>query len=105
VKSEECLSFVYYTIQDLTSSKRRLPDPPSNSYPSSLKNVPLAQLREKPGILRDKVGGKPIQIEVAPDGEVLGVRDAEGIEIPSIFAYWFAWQAFHPNTTVYREKK
>ena len=66
---------------------------------------PLSLLRERPGVLRDEVGGKPIQIEVAPDGEVLGVRDNQGKQIPSIFAYWFAWQAFHPKTTVYKEKK
>jgi hypothetical protein len=65
---------------------------------------PLSQLREKPGILGDAVGGKSIQIEVAHDGEVLGVRDDERREIPSVFAYWFAWQAFHPKTTVYTKE-
>ena len=66
---------------------------------------PLSLLRKRPGILRDEISEKPIQIRVTPDGEVLEVRDHQGKEIPSIFAYWFAWQAFHPKTTVYKEKK
>ena len=66
---------------------------------------PLSLLRKRPGILRDEISEKPIQIRVTPDGEVLEVRDHQGKEIPSIFAYWFAWQAFHPKTTVYKKKK
>ncbi len=64
---------------------------------------PLSELKGKPGIVKDEVGGKTIQIEVAPDGEILGVKDQEGQVIPSIFAYWFAWQAFHPESTIYKE--
>ncbi|NIO03068.1 MAG: DUF3179 domain-containing protein [Proteobacteria bacterium] len=65
---------------------------------------PLSKLKEEPGLLRDKLGEETIQIEVAPDGGILRVTDNHGEEIPSIFAYWFAWQAFHPETTVYREE-
>lgn len=67
------------------------------------KAYPISLLRKNPGILRDKVGGKGIEIEVSPDGEVAGVRDEQGQGIPSIFSYWFAWQAFHPETFVYSE--
>jgi hypothetical protein len=67
------------------------------------KAYPISFLRRKPGILRDKVGGKSIEIEVSPDGEIAGVRDEQGKGIPSIFSYWFAWQSFHPETSVYSE--
>jgi len=63
---------------------------------------PLSLLRKSSGTLKDRVGGEPIQIEVNADGQVAGVRDAQGKMIPHIFSYWFAWQAFHPNTTVYQ---
>jgi hypothetical protein len=33
---------------------------------------------------------------------VVAVRDGRGGEVPHIYVYWFAWQAFHPETTVYR---
>jgi len=29
------------------------------------------------------------------------VFDVDGEEIPSTISYWFAWQAFHPDTEVY----
>ncbi|MGB5727846.1 MAG: hypothetical protein WBM52_11595 [Thiogranum sp.] len=29
------------------------------------------------------------------------VFDVDGEEIPSTIAYWFAWQAFHPDNEVY----
>jgi hypothetical protein len=66
---------------------------------------PVSRLQKSPGILREKVGGVSIEIEVARDGEIVGVRDGEGKPIPTIFSYWFAWQAFHPNTTVYKGEK
>ena len=31
------------------------------------------------------------------------VLDASGNEIPSVIAFWFAWSAFHGNTTIYPE--
>jgi len=66
------------------------------------KAYPISQLKKSPGIVREDVGGEPIQIEVAPDGEIVGVRDDRGKPITAVFSYWFAWQAFHPITAVYR---
>ena len=65
----------------------------------------ISQLRKSPGILKDRVGENPIQIEVAPDGEIVGVRDDKGKQISAIFGYWFAWQAFYPKTTVYKGRR
>ncbi|MBI1349433.1 DUF3179 domain-containing protein [bacterium] len=33
------------------------------------------------------------------------VRDSSGAELPSVRVYWFAWQAFYPDTLVYEESK
>jgi len=63
---------------------------------------PLSRLRKRPGILGDRLGGEAIQMEVNADGQVAGVKDAQGNIIPHIFSYWFAWQAFHPKTTVFQ---
>jgi hypothetical protein len=70
-----------------------------------VKAYPIALLTKKPGILKDSVGGVPIQLEVTTDGEVVGLRNKDGDPIPHIFAYWFAWQSFHPKTTVYQDEK
>ncbi len=69
------------------------------------KAYPVSQIGKQPGILKDEVGGEPVEIEVAPDGEIVGVRDERGEPIPTIFSYWFAWQAFQQKTEVYRGKR
>jgi hypothetical protein len=69
------------------------------------KAYPLLLLRKRPGILKDWVGDMPIEIELSPEGEVVAVRDKNGESVSTLFSYWFAWQAFHPNTGVYREER
>ena len=54
------------------------------------KAYPVSQLKKSPGILRDEVGGEPIEIEVAPNGEIAGVRDNTGKPIPAIFSFSLA---------------
>ena len=63
---------------------------------------PLADLKPRPGIIQDQIGGTRIQIEIDLDGQVNNVTDGQGRPVAHLFAYWFAWQAFHPDTTVYR---
>jgi hypothetical protein len=62
---------------------------------------PIDELGARPGIHKDKLGGKDIQITVDQDGQIVAVEDQKGQPIAHIFAYWFAWQAFHPETDVY----
>ena len=67
------------------------------------KAYPLDWLRNNPGILNDRLGNMLIQIEVNFEGEVVAVRDKTGNPISSTFAYWFAWQAFYPDTEVFQK--
>jgi hypothetical protein len=60
-------------------------------------------LRSNPGVHHDKIGIHALQIEISPEGEVVAVRDKEGHAIPAIYSYWFAWQAFHRETEVFKE--
>lgn len=62
----------------------------------------LDWLTKNPGIHNDTVGNRSIQIEVNPQGEVVAVKDDQGKPIPATYAYWFAWQAFHKETEVYK---
>jgi hypothetical protein len=63
---------------------------------------PLDELSMRSGVHNDVVGGKGIRIEVDSEGQISAVKDQDGQPVPHIFAYWFAWQAFHPKTSVYR---
>jgi hypothetical protein len=69
---------------------------------SHTKAYPLKWLSNRPGVLTDTVGNHSVQIEISPDGEVVAVTDAEGTPIPAIYSYWFAWQAFHGDTEVFK---
>jgi hypothetical protein len=68
---------------------------------SESRAFPIDELGARPGIHRDTLGGKDIQIEVDKDGQIVTVLDQNGRAVAHIFAYWFAWQAFHPETDVY----
>ncbi len=68
---------------------------------SDSRAYPLDELSARPGIHKDKLGGMDIRIEVDSDGQIIAVKDQEGQPVAHIFAYWFAWQAFHPKTGVY----
>jgi len=65
----------------------------------------LQDLQKQPGLLKDTVGGETIEIEISKDGEVTEIRDSKGNAINGVFSYWFAWQAFHPDTEVYRPEE
>ena len=69
------------------------------------KAYPLDQLINQPGALKDSVGGIPVEIEVSMEGEVVSIKDQEGKAVPHIFSYWFAWQAFHPETKVFKSPR
>jgi hypothetical protein len=60
----------------------------------------LEKLQKNPGKTKDRIGETDIDIEVSPEGEIVAVRNAAGGMVPHMFVYWFAWQAFHPNTEV-----
>jgi hypothetical protein len=62
----------------------------------------LDWLSAHPGIHNDRVGSHPIRIEVSPEGEVVAVRDKQGDAIAATYSYWFAWQAFHRETEVFK---
>ena len=65
------------------------------------KAYPLSQLAQKSGMLKDEIGKNPVQISLSKEGQVMNVLDHQARTIPVIFAYWFAWQAFYPDTEVY----
>ena len=69
------------------------------------KAYPLSLLEQKSGILKDEIGEHPVQIILSKEGQVENVQDHQARTIPVIFAYWFAWQAFHPDTEVYMTAK
>ena len=68
---------------------------------SDSKAYPLEDLVARDGVVTDRVGDVQLRIRVSGQ-EVVSVKDEQGQPVQHLFAYWFAWQAFHPQTDVYR---
>lgn len=52
-------------------------------------------------IVEDTVGGTPLRVRFDRASRRISVTAADGTPVPYTPAYWFAWQAFHPDTTVW----
>lgn len=52
-------------------------------------------------VIKDNIGGVDITVERRIDGVVKFTQDDNGEEIVKERDFWFAWYAFHPETTVY----
>lgn len=67
------------------------------------KAYPLDVLKGKKQNIKDRIGETTIQIILSEDGQVFEVKDDQSRKIATVFAYWFAWQAFYPQTFVYSD--
>jgi hypothetical protein len=65
------------------------------------KAYPLSHLASGGTRIGDTIGGQRIHIVTSKDGQVVDVLDDQSQSVTAIFAYWFAWQAFHPQTAVF----
>ena len=46
--------------------------------------------------------GRELSYTFEPESRAFQLRDAKtGEVIPHVFVYWFAWQAFYPDTEVF----
>lgn len=54
--------------------------------------------------VEDRVGNTVVRLHYDRAGRNLVITDEAGAPVPYTPAYWFAWQAFHPATTVWTAK-
>lgn len=60
------------------------------------------ELRKGAPRFKDEVGGIELHVEFDKEHETARILNADGDELPTTIAYWFAWYAFHPDTEVYK---
>ncbi|HHJ17333.1 MAG TPA: DUF3179 domain-containing protein [Gammaproteobacteria bacterium] len=65
------------------------------------KVYPFSELSRTDGELHDRFAGRELRIRFDAENRSGNVFDATGRELPSTIGYWFAWQAFHPDSEVY----
>lgn len=49
----------------------------------------------------DRIGDTPVHFLYDPDAGRFEIEDSTGTSLPAVHSYWFAWQAFYPDTRVY----
>jgi len=65
------------------------------------KAYPFDKLALTDGTVRDTLGGAKITVRYDAAHRNARVEDARGETIATIAAYWFAWQASHPDTALF----
>jgi hypothetical protein len=66
------------------------------------KAYPFAELSKTDGEVNDRIAGQPITIRFDRLNESARAFDADGKQLAAMTGFWFAWYAFHPDTTVFR---
>lgn len=62
---------------------------------------PLSELVKSRLPVNDRVGGVDLQIDYTRLEKTVRISDPQGNPVPGVQCYWFAWSAFHPETSVY----
>jgi hypothetical protein len=65
------------------------------------KAYPFTELSRTNGDIVDSIAGKQVRVYYDSRNRTGRVLAADGSELPSTISYWFAWQAFHPDTGIY----
>ena len=67
------------------------------------KAYPLSRLPEGVSRLQDSFAGQAVTVEYDLENVTGRVIGANGEEIPTFLAFWFAWIAFHPDSAVFAD--
>lgn len=63
---------------------------------------PFAELSRTQGVIREEIQGISITIQYDAKNQTARALDASGQLLPGITAFWFAWMAFHPDSSVFQ---
>jgi len=66
------------------------------------KAYPFVELAKGAGMLEDVFQGEKLTIEYNAEARSARVTNDSKAILPSLTAYWFAWMAFHPESSVYK---
>ena len=65
------------------------------------KAYPFTELSHTDDDIQDSIAGQVVRVRYDSDNRTGRVLAADGSELPTTISYWFAWQAFHPDSEVY----
>lgn len=65
------------------------------------KAYPFEELEKGANKFDDEFAGETFSVEFSEEHKTARIVTADGSEIPTTMAFWFAWYAFHPETDIY----
>lgn len=68
---------------------------------AAAKSYPFSELARSAARFTDNFAGQSITVEYSAEHKSARVLGADGQEIPTVIAFWFAWSAFNPQAEVY----
>ena len=65
------------------------------------KAYPFEELEKGPSLFQDRFRGQQFDVYYDEQNQTARILDADGNEVPTLIAFWFAWYAFHPETDIH----
>lgn len=53
---------------------------------------------------RDQIGDTKVRFRYSPEADSFKIETADGKTLPAVHAFWFAWQAFYPETELWQKR-
>jgi hypothetical protein len=65
------------------------------------KAYPFSELKKSSQPFADQFQGQEFEVRFDKKNDTATIVNANGDDVPTLIAYWFAWYAFHPETEIY----
>ncbi len=92
---------LYFPVAHSSKKYRRKEIVMGLEIDSQFKAYPFKELKKGASRFKDEFAGETFGVDFDAKHETARIVKADGSEIPTITAFWFAWYAFHPETDVY----
>jgi hypothetical protein len=92
---------LYFPVTNSNDKYRRKEIVMGLEIDSRFKAYPFKELEKGASTFDDEFAGETLSVEYDEEHRTARVVAADGSEIPTTMAFWFAWYAFHPETDVY----
>jgi hypothetical protein len=92
---------LYFPVTQSNNKYRRKEIVMGLEIDGRFKAYPFKELKKGAHSFDDEFVGKKFIVKFDANNQTARVLKADGSEIPTTMAFWFAWYAFHPATDVY----
>jgi len=93
---------LYFPVTNSSKKYRRKEIVMGLEIDGRFKAYPFKELKKGAGRFDDEFAGEAFSVEFDAKHRTARVLEADGSEIPTTTAFWFAWYAFHPETDIHK---